>query len=226
MENEDTTPPAAADERTLVAFVTDELRRDILSGRLAPGSRLAQATVAERLGISRLPVREALRLLEMESLVSMRPNSGATVTPLTIDEMYEVYRMREQLEPMAITESIPRLTDAQVDEIRRLHAVLDATPVGGEQWLEADRGFHLATVAGAPMPRLLRSIAELFNAASRYRRALAKWVPTDLPTVQIEHALLMNAVERRYAEDAAAILEMHIRRTRQSLLVRQDVLIG
>ncbi len=91
----------AASER-----VADHLRAAILSGEFAPGERLLQEVLAERLGASRMPVREALRMLEVEGLVENQPNRGARVPELTAHEVEVIYRMRERLEPLALSESL------------------------------------------------------------------------------------------------------------------------
>ena len=102
------------------ARVADHLRRAILSGEIGPGEWIRQEEIAERLGSSRLPVREALRILEAEGLTEHDRHKGARVPSLTMHEVDVVYRMREQLEQLAISESIPHLTAA---DVRRWWAV-------------------------------------------------------------------------------------------------------
>ncbi len=87
--------------------VIDTLREAILAGRLSPGSRVRQEELAEEFGISRIPVREALRRLEAEGLVVLVPNSGAWVAKLDRAECVEIYRIREQIEPLAILDKLP-----------------------------------------------------------------------------------------------------------------------
>jgi DNA-binding GntR family transcriptional regulator len=122
--------------------VADHLREAILGGAIQPGEWIRQEEVAERLGASRLPVREALRILEAEGLTTHERNKGARVPQLDQHEVDVVYQMRERLEPLALTESIPHLTAddlARLDDVRqRIEANDDLS-----RFLARDREFHL-----------------------------------------------------------------------------------
>src|SRR5262245_56278227 len=107
--------------------VTNEIRDLILNGELAPGERIRQEALAERFGTSRIPVREALRQLESEGLVSLVPNSGASVAKLDLNECLEIYKIRELLEPLALSESIPYLTDAEIAALEAATLAMEAT---------------------------------------------------------------------------------------------------
>jgi DNA-binding GntR family transcriptional regulator len=214
------------DHGTLVERVAEEIRSAILSGTLEPGQKIAQKALAEKYGTSRLPVREALRLLQNEGLVSVRANAGARVAGLTMDELTEVYLMRERLEPQALAASIPHLSDEEIATIREKFDAMDELAEAGDQagWLEVDRQFHGASLAAAPMPQLLRTISGLWNVATRYRRAYAAvWFDADRELQRAEHLLLLTAIERRTPEDAEMVLTMHIRRTRLGLEAHQEV---
>lgn len=197
--------------------VTEALRRDILSGRLAPGTRLRQEDLAEAYGTSRIPVREALRRLESEGLVSLVPNSGAWVSRLDRTECIEIYRIRERLEPLAIEDSCANLPAGTIDELdslqRRIEAAKDI-----EEFLMLDRQFHLLSYAGTRMPRLRAIITNYWNSTQQYRRAFARETGiANMGAVHQEHALLVDALRRRDREYAATILLVHIRRARMKL---------
>src|SRR3981189_2916951 len=108
--------PAAVPSRRLAA----QLRERILSGRLAPGTRIIQDELAEELETSRLPVREALRILESRGLVTLRANHRAWVTQMDMRECELSYKIRERLEPLLLAESAPHLTDEDMTELGRL----------------------------------------------------------------------------------------------------------
>jgi DNA-binding GntR family transcriptional regulator len=159
-------------------------------------------------------------LLENEGLVSLRPNVGARVAGLSVAELSEVYLMRERLEPFALAESVPFLSDEEIERIAGYVEEMERIAETGDKWgwFEIDRKFHLATFAAAPMPQLLRIIAGFWNVAQRYRRAhTALLFPTKLSIQHSEHRLLLNTIERRDPHDAEALLGMHIRRTRREL---------
>ncbi len=210
--------------------VTRRLRDDILEGRLRPGERIRQEAVARELGASRIPVREALLQLENEGLVSLAPYSGARVAKLDFAEYTELYRIREQLEPLAIAESAPRLSDEAIAQLRHLMLQIEQTR-DPATWLALDRRFHLASYAAAPMPRLLKMIEGFWNSTQQYRRAFYAAVSAprdgplagDQPLTVVEHRLLFDALERRDPLDAEAILRSHIRRTQLTLAGRQEV---
>jgi DNA-binding GntR family transcriptional regulator len=205
-------PTTAASQR-----VADHLRAEILGGGIGPGERVRQEEIAQRLGASRLPVREALRMLEAEGLIEHEANKGARVPRLGRHEVDVMYRMREQLEPLAIAESLPQLDDA---EVRRLGRIQDEIEAGVDlgRFLELDRAFHLGTYGGCVIEQLTATIVRLWNSTQHYRRAFVQLSgPGRMWVVNAEHRLLLDAVERRDSVDAGRFLAGHIRRTRIEL---------
>jgi DNA-binding GntR family transcriptional regulator len=203
--------------------VKRELRDGILDGRLAPGLRLGQDALASKFGTSRLPVREALQALEAEGLVTLVQNCGARVAVLDASELAEIYRIREHLEPLAIGESTPLLSDTQIERIRELCSATEAAP-DVERLLKTDREFHLACYDAAPMPRLLQMIEGFWNTSQQYRRAYASsFDATDFALMHADHRLLVDAIEHRDGVEAGMRLHAHIRRTRVRLQKRDQV---
>ena len=213
----------------LSELATRHLRDAILDGRLRPGTRLRQEAIARELGASRIPVREALRTLENEGLVSLTPRSGARVARLDYAEHAELYRIREELEPLALAESTPRLSDEDLARLRSLKLQIECSR-DPAVWLDLDRQFHLASYAAAPMSRLLKMIEGFWNTTQQYRRVYytmvaAEWSPDDpaLPMTHLDHCLLLDALERRDADDASSMMRAHIRRTRLTLAASQHL---
>jgi len=198
--------------------VLGELRGWIATGRLQPGEQILQETLALELGVSRVPLREALKILEGEGQVSYVAHRGYFVTELSLSDLLEVYRIREWLEPPAVAASVPHLTDAQVAELGALVEAMEAQPDDVE-WLDLDRRFHLLSYAGAPLPRLKRMIEGFWTTTQQYRRAHFGYLggSGDLVQVHAEHRLLLSAIRRKDAEAAEELLRMHIRRTRNDL---------
>lgn len=204
------------------ARVADHLRRAILAGEIAPGEWIRQEEVAERLGSSRLPVREALRILEAEGLTEHERHKGARVPSLTMHEVDVVYRMREQLEQLAISESIPHLTSADVRHLAELQGRIEALPKGDDaavaDFLELDREFHLSSYTGCTIDQLTSSVTRLWNSTAHYRRAFVTLTgPGRRWVINAEHRLLLDAISRRDVVDAERTLAGHIRRTRIEL---------
>ncbi len=215
--------PDIAVDGTLISKVAshriaDELREQILSGALAPGARIRQEEVASALGASRLPVREALRILQSQGLVDIRANSGAWVSQMDLDECQLTYKMRERLEPLALAESIPNLTPATLEKLDLLQERIEANNDLAE-FLRLDRELHLLTYVGNPYRELGELIERLWNTTQPYRRAYVQrsghardWI------INAEHRLLLDAIGRSDTQDAERILTGHIRRTRLALL--------
>jgi DNA-binding GntR family transcriptional regulator len=213
--------------KPLAAFVAERLREDILSLELRPGERIRQEAIAKQCGTSRIPVREALRILESEGLVTLTSHVGARVAHLDIAELEEVYLIRERLEPMALRESVPHLSDEQLAGLDANLEAMEACahPDTRAQWVGLDRTFHLATYAAAPLPRMLDIIENLWNATQQYRRAYTR-LPQTMVMANQEHRLILAAIVRRDAEDAEALSAMHIRRTRRALGEHTELFSG
>ena len=213
---------AVPDVGAASARVADHLRRAILSGEIGPGEWIRQEEVAERLGSSRLPVREALRILEAEGLTEHERHKGARVPSLTMHEVDVVYRMREQLEQLAISESIPHLSSDDLRALAELQGRIEALPRGEDtavaDFLELDREFHLRSYTGCRIDQLTSTVTRLWNATAHYRRTFVQLTgPGRRWVINAEHRLLLDAISRRDVVDAERFLAGHIRRTRIEL---------
>jgi DNA-binding GntR family transcriptional regulator len=198
--------------------VARELRAAILAGRLVPGERIRQERVAHDFGTSRIPVREALRQLENEGLVTLEPHVGARVARLDLAEHIELYRMRELVEPMVLGESVPRLEEERIDQ---LEALVEEIAAERDQGIlvELDRRFHLGCFEGAEMPRALRLIEGFWNATQQYRRVFYGFMSERyLDLINADHRLMIDSIRRRDAAEASERLHLHIRRTRVTLV--------
>ena len=203
------------------------LREAILGGDLRPGDRIRQEEIAARLGASRLPVREALRMLEAEGLTEHEPHKGASVPRLTQHEVDVIYRMRERLEPLALVESLPHLGEADHERLEEVQRRIEETVTDDrdlEKFLDLDREFHMLTYSGCTIEPLNQNVNRLWNSTQHYRRAyVALGGQGRMWIVNAEHRLILDAVVRRDATDAERYLEGHIRRTRNELAHHPEV---
>lgn len=202
--------------------VTNSIRDLILSGQLQPGSRIGQEQLAEQFGTSRIPVREALKRLESEGLVSLVPNSGAWVAKLDLNECIEVYRIRERLEPLALSESVTRMTSEEIEEMARLVERIEKA-ADTEEFLRLDRQFHIASYRAANMQVLVGMVERFWNTTQHYRRAFTNIIGADNWVIHAEHRLMIDAMRRRDDEGAAHVLFEHIRRTRFELENNKEI---
>jgi DNA-binding GntR family transcriptional regulator len=205
------------------ARIADRLRDAILSGVYEPGARIRQEGLADEHGASRVPVREALRMLEAEGLVTLVANTGAWVSSLSLAECDEVYRIRERIEPLLLRYNIPLLSDADVAELERLADAME-TSADVEEFLALDREFHLSCYRAASTSVLGDLVLRLWNSTQHYRRAFTRVFRSEGDrSVHYEHHLLVSAIRRHDLDEAERILAGHIRRTRLELERHPDI---
>lgn len=210
-----TEPSTVASER-----VADLLAERILTGQLPPGTRIKQDELADELEMSRIPVRDALRILESRGLVTLKPNAGARVSTLSAHDMDISYQIREQLEPMLLADSMPNLTDADIEEMGRIKDIMDKA-TDADEFLPLNRQFHFASFRGHRAPLLAQIVERLWDTTQSYRRAYANLALQDaerLTIMRSERELLLGAIRRREYDLAPRILAMHIRRSHMGLL--------
>jgi DNA-binding GntR family transcriptional regulator len=204
-------------DRSAGEMVARELGAQISDGRLKPGASLRQERLARDFGVSRIPVRQALHQLEIEGLVEIRPNCGARVAVLDFQECIAVYKIRERLEPLALSESIEHLSETQVEIVARREGELDQI-TDPQAWIEGDRRFHLATYAGVQSPQLLRIIVNIWNTTQHYRRLLLSTFKTEqFDVVRSEHRLILDAIRHRNVRFAEEFMRLHMERARRRL---------
>jgi DNA-binding GntR family transcriptional regulator len=206
------------------ARIADGLRTRILAGTYPPGMRIRQEDVAAEYGASRLPVREAIRQLEYEGLVTVVANSGAWVSRLTLAECEEVYQMRERLEPLLLRYSAPHLDETDLAHLADVAALITATGDDTEEFLRLDSEFHLRSYARAQTSQLGAVVLKLWNTTAPYRRAyVGHWDSESRRIAYEEHHLIVAALRDGDLEDAERVLGAHIRRTRRQLTKNPNV---
>jgi len=204
--------------------IADSLRTAILDGSYRPGERIRQEDVAARSGASRIPVREALRMLAAEGLVTLVANSGAWVTKLTMAECAEMYLIRERLEPLLLRTSMPQLEEAAIGRLDELTQAMETAGTDVDAFLRADREFHLSSYAGAAQGETWQIIHRMWNTTQHYRREFTQRAAQGgLGVTHLEHRLLLDCVRRQDADDAERVLVTHIRRTRLELAKHPEI---
>ena len=194
--------------RTATEYVEGTLRQGILSGALPGGMALRQEELAATFGVSRQPVREALRQLEAQALIDFFPHRGAVVTEISAADAADHYAIRAALEPAALRLSLPLLEPSDLAAARAIVAEMDAEP-DQSRLGELNRRFHMTLYAKAGRPRLLALVDQHLASADRYLRFhLAAFGRAHLS--QSEHRALVEACRRRAADRAVAILARHI----------------
>ncbi len=198
------------------AMVAADLRQAILSSELAAGTQLRQDHLAADYGVSHIPVREAMRRLEAEGLVTYTPRRGVFVARLSGPEAWELTEMRLALEGLAVRLSVARATAGDFE------AAAEALGAGDRSASLDDRSamnwaFHRALYAPCERPRLIKTVEGLWRQVDRYLRVV--WQTADYQDrSQDEHRAILAAYRRRDVETALALTEAHIREAGEVLL--------
>jgi DNA-binding GntR family transcriptional regulator len=162
-------------------------------------------------------------MLEAEGLIENETNKGARVPRLDMHEVDVIYQMRERLEPLALSESIPHLSQHDVRRLGRIQGQIEANSDVG-RFLELDRELHLLTYTGCRIDQLTAMVTRLWNSTQHYRRAfVTSSGPGRMWVINAEHRLLLDAIERHDCTDAERHLSGHIRRTRVELARHPEV---
>ena len=211
-------PPSIPD------LVCRELRRLISVGDLRPGP-LRISKLAEEFGVSPVPVREALRRLEAEGFVTFEHNRRVRVNSLSLEDLREVYLIREALEVMLVSQAVPLATRdrAALEEMERQIEIMDHSMEQPAAWGDANAAFHWALYSLAPLPRLKTTVQSLWTAVEAFLRIYA--TSTDqLRVAQAQHRELLGCIRAGAVEPAVVVLRQHLTDTIRSIEIRLDQL--
>lgn len=192
--------------------VFNTLRRAILRGELKPGERLMEIQLANKLGVSRTPIREAIRKLELEGLVLMIPRKGAEVAEITEKNLRDVLEVRCALEELAVRLACVRISEEQIERLRttaeHFKDILDSDDI--TQIAQADEVFHDVIFEATENNRLVQILNNLREQMYRYRIEYLKKEECH-PQLLEEHRLIIEAIERGDSEQACEVTERHIK---------------
>ncbi len=202
-----------------VVFQT--LRQSILTGELKPGERLLEIHLADKLGVSRTPIREAIRKLELEGLVTMIPRRGAEVAQITEKNLRDVLEVRKALDVLAVQLACERITAEQLDELKKACDEFAALAGTDEvvKIAEADVKLHDIIVRASDNQKLAQMIHKFSQQMYRYRLEYIKDKANHEKLVK-EHAVIYNCILNRDKEGGARIIEAHIENQERGVIHR------
>jgi DNA-binding GntR family transcriptional regulator len=197
-----------------VGAVHERLRRAILHGELGPGEPLSQVKLAQELGVSRTPLREALRMLQREGLVDGEPNKRISVAPFSIEDMEELYALRITVEALGVRLTVPLLSEEELASLdgRLAQMAYFAEREDYERFSVPHGEFHAGLVAKAG-PRIVQLLSQLSDHCERYRRLHTTQAPHAWEQGAREHRAILDACIERDSDTAAVLLAEHLAHT-------------
>lgn len=203
------------DREMLHNRVCSVLRQAILKGDFKPGERLVQMELAELIGVSRMPVREALRTLEIEGLVSMEPHKGAVVRSIQKEDIIEIYELRATLEPLALKKSMEHYTAEDINQLSNYHTLM-LNADSDVEYVEHNVQFHNLLLSRCNSPRLIGFIETISNG---FAQDTPQIIPGQIEKSNKEHQAIIEAILDGNGEKAANALSFHIERTGKELIL-------
>ncbi|MEH7333610.1 GntR family transcriptional regulator [Neobacillus drentensis] len=207
---------AVMEFETLQNKVTTKLREAIITGNLKPGERLIQDELASLMGVSRMPIREALRDLEREGLVEILPHKGAQVTGITSDDIEELYFLRSKMEAVTVQKSMNFLTNEDRERLQELVEKMDLDIALGdmESFVENNKEFHLLLQSGCKWKKIK-------VLCKQYIEGYPAHVPSLIPDTTLvsneEHKAMLKALDEKDPILLGQLVEHHIMRTGNTL---------
>ena len=192
-----------------VVFKT--LRQAILKGELEPGERLMEIQLAERLGVSRTPIREAIRKLELEGLVLMIPRRGAEVAKISEKNLRDVLEVRRSLEELAIDLACQRIQEEELETLREAQKEFSAAVAAGDamEIAQTDEKFHEIIYSGTGNQKLMQILSNLREQMYRYRLEYIKDA-NKRQILLVEHEQILKALSLRHVQEARLAVREHI----------------
>jgi len=223
-------PPArlrsVAGADSTVDRVATEVRRAVLDGSLAPGSSFSISELAEQLGVSHIPVREALTRLDAQGLIILRRGRSAVVAPLDREELCGIYRLRRRIEPDLAARSAELLTSRDVAELRRLFDAIGDPDVDVDGLWHTHHEFHLVLLRPVASAWDLRILEQLWRAADRYTRIVFDSSPQRRVERHAAHQALVTAAASGSPADLARAVDDHLTANEQACLARLPLATG
>lgn len=212
------------ERRSLHDDVVERVRDMIVTGELPPNSRVPERIICEQLGISRTPLREALKVLAHEGLLDLPPNRGAVVTPLTVEDVNETFEVMGALEALSGELACARITEEEVLEVRALHYQMLLAYKRGDlpEYFRLNQQIHEAILTASRNHTLQSSYYTLMGRVRR-ARYMANLSPERWQQAVEEHETILDALTKREGERLAQILRAHL--TNKAEVVKESLLV-
>lgn len=209
--------------KPLREMVYDELKMEILTGAIIPGTRMMEVELADEMGVSRTPIREAIRKLEKEGLVTIEPRKGAYASMISTEDMVEILEVRQDLEGLAAYFAASRMKPAQMDDLKEISTKYNEAVKGGsmEEMIKYDTRFHRIIVESCHNKILVQMIEQLQELVLRFR-----YIYYDnfrrAENMFEEHEEILQAIVKGDSDEARSAADVHIDRLKE-LVIKEGV---
>lgn len=202
--------------RPLREIVYEQLKIQILTGKIAPGTRMMEVELAEDLGVSRTPVREAIRKLEKEALVVIEPRRGAYVSDVSVKEMVDTLVVREDLEALAASLTAKRITKEELEGLEKKVTDYSEAIASGdmEQIIRADESFHHKIVALSGNKALIQLFSSVQELSLRFRYLYYEDF-TRYENMPVEHKEILEAIKTGDGDAARIVSDNHVKKLKE-----------
>ncbi len=210
---------------TKTNFAYEQIRDAILTGKYSPNRKLILKELSQHLDVSPMPVREALNHLEKDGLVTKIPHQGYTVSPLSIEEMEELFELRSVLETFALKSAVARIEERSLEKLfdltREMQRYIEENETQGEhphplnpgkkKFMSINREFHLTIASATGYTHLPAILHNIFDKSERYMNLLEFVVGLDRGDL-LDHQNIVQAIQRQDREKAEGLIKKHIQR--------------
>ena len=205
--------------RPLREIVYEQLKMQILTGKIVPGTRMMEVELADEMGVSRTPVREAIRKLEKEGLVTIEPRRGAYASDISVEDMVDTLEVREDLEGLAASLAAAKMTPEEIEELIRLtkgysEAIHNSDT---EKMISYDEQFHRHIVACSGNKTLMQISETVQELALRFRYLYYDDF-SRYENMPVEHKHIIDAITSGDAEEARAVADQHVKKLKEFVI--------
>ena len=206
-------------QKTLRESIYEELKNQILRGLIEPGTRLMEIDLSKKMGASRTPIREAIKMLADDNLVNIEPNKGATVSKVAVRDLLEILEIRECLDGETAYHAANRISDEILEELREaMHAYERAAEAKDKiEMVNCDTNFHKVMVDATDNKVMIKIAHEMRELVLRFRYLYYGDFKRSMH-VAIEHKAIFDAIEKGQADEARRLAQVHVRNIKENII--------
>lgn len=214
-------------QKTLRESIYEELKNQILRGLIEPGTRLMEIELSKKMGASRTPIREAIKMLADDDLVTIEPNKGATVSRVAVRDLLEILEIRECLDGETAYHAANRITDEVLEELRQAMENYNQAAENKDkiQMVIWDTNFHKVMVDATENKVMVKIAHEMRELVLRFRYLYYGDFKRSMH-VSIEHKAIFDAIERGDADEARRLAQVHVRNIKENIIKAYGKIVG